>query len=118
MAGRESIEKEKSFFYAPAVLKKDETVLVKAESRESIEVLKRKSAEICDPHRNVIMERYTCKFNTKIQKEGKTFQSFLAVLRILENTCDYDTSKDELIPVQWTFFSKFPNIHACTHKMS
>ena len=95
LAGREAIEKEKSFVYAPAVLNEDGTVRVEAESRESIEVLKRKFAEICGPRENVIMERH--KFNTRNQKEGESFQSFVADLRILANTCEYGISKDELI---------------------
>jgi len=41
------------------------------------------------------MERH--KFNTRIQKESESFQSFLADLRILANTCEYGTLKDELI---------------------
>ena len=49
LAGREAIEKEKSFVYAPAVLNEDGTVRVEAESRESIEVLKRKFPEIMRP---------------------------------------------------------------------
>ena len=95
LAGREAIEKEKSFVYAPAVLNEDGGVRVAAESRESIEVLKRKFAEICDPRGNVIMERH--KFNTRVQKVGEPFQSFVADLRILANTCEYGTLKDELI---------------------
>jgi len=95
LAGREAIEKEKSFVYAPAVLKEDGTVRVEAESRESIEVLKRQFAEICDPRGNVIMERH--KFNTRIQTEDKSFQSFVADLRILANTCEYGVLKDEPI---------------------
>ena len=93
LAGREAIEKEKSFVYAPAMLNKDGTVRVEAESRESIKVLKRKFAEICDPHENVIMERH--KFNTRSQKEGELFQSFVADFRILANTCEYSTLKNE-----------------------
>ena len=95
LAGREAIEKEKSFVYAPAVLNEDGTVRVEAESRESIEVLKRKFADTCDPRGNVIMERH--KFNTRIQKEGESFQSFVADLRILANTCEYGTLKEELM---------------------
>ena len=95
LAGREAIEKEKSFAYVPTVLNEDGTVRVEAEYRESIEVLKRKFAEICDPRGNVIMERH--KFNTRIQKEGESFQSFLGDLRILANTYEYGTLKDELI---------------------
>ena len=95
LAGREAIEKEKSFVYAPAVLNTDETIRVPAESRESIAVLKRKFAEICDPRGNVIMERH--KFNTRIQKEGEPFQSFVADLKILPSTCEYGTLKEDLI---------------------
>ena len=84
LAGTEVIEKEKSFVYTPAVLNEDGTVRVEAETRESIEVLKRKFAEICDPRGNVIMERH--KFKTWIQKEGESFRSFVADLRILANT--------------------------------
>ena len=69
------------FCYAPY-----ETVQVKAESRKSIEELKRTFAEICDPHGNFIMERH--KFNTRIQREGELFQSFVADIRILANTCE------------------------------
>ncbi|KAL9960046.1 hypothetical protein ACROYT_G033443 [Oculina patagonica] len=68
LAGREAIEKEKSFVYAPAVLNEDGSVRVAAESRESIAVLERKFAEICDPRGNVIMERH--KFNTRAQKKA------------------------------------------------
>ena len=95
LAGREAIEKEKLFVYAPALRTSDNTVRVPAESCENIAVLKRKFAEICDPRRNVIMERH--KFNTRMQKEGEPFQSFVADLRILVNTCEYGTLKDELI---------------------
>ena len=41
------------------------------------------------------MERH--KFNTRIQKEGESFQAFVADLRILANTCEYGILKDELI---------------------
>ena len=58
LAGREAIEKEKSFVYAPAVLNSNSSLRVPAESLESITILKRKFAEICDPRGNVIMERH------------------------------------------------------------
>ena len=95
LAGRETIEKEKSFVYAPAVLNSDNSVQVPAESRESIAVLKQKFAEICDPRGNVIMERH--KFNTRNQKEGEPFQSFVADLKILASTVEYDALRDDLI---------------------
>ena len=95
LAGREAIEKEKSFVYAHAVLNSDNTVRLPAESRESIAILKRKFAEICDPRGNVIMERH--KFNTRNQKEGKPFQSFVADLKIIASTCEFDALRDDLI---------------------
>lgn len=45
-AGREAIEKEKSFVYAPAVRSGDNTKRLPAESRESIAVLKRKFTDL------------------------------------------------------------------------
>ena len=95
LAGRKAIEKEKSFVCAPAVLNSDNTVRVPAESHESIAVLKRKFAEICDHRGNVIMERH--KFNTRNRKEGEPFQSFVADLKILASTCEYDALRDDLI---------------------
>ena len=95
LAGSEAIGKEKSFVYAPAVLKKDGTVRFEADSRKSIKELKRKFAEIHHPCGNVIMEKH--KFNTPIEKEGESFQSFVADLRILANTCEYGILEDELI---------------------
>ena len=95
LAGREAIEKEKSFVYAPAVLNSDGFIRVPAESRESIATLKRKFAEICDPRGNVIMERH--KLNTRTQKQGEPFQSFVPDPRILATTCEYGTLKGKLI---------------------
>ena len=63
LAGKEAIDKEKSFADVPVVLNKDGIVRVKAEYRESIEVFKRKFCEICDPRGNVTMERH--KLNTQ-----------------------------------------------------
>ena len=76
-------------------MSKDSPFRVPAESRESIAILKRKFAEIYDPRGNVIIERH--KFNTRTQKQGEPFQSFVADLRILATTCEYDTLTGELI---------------------
>ena len=69
LAGREDIEKEKRFLYAPAVLNLDGSIRVPAESRK-----------ICATCGNVVMERH--KFNTRTQIQGEQFQSFVADLRI------------------------------------
>ena len=41
------------------------------------------------------MERH--KFNTRNQKEGEPFQSFVVDLKILASTCEYDALRDDLI---------------------
>ena len=95
LAGREANKNEKSFVFAPPVRNAANTIHITAEYCESTAILKWKFAEICDLYRNVIMERH--KFNTRMQKEGKPFQSFVADLRILASTCKYGALKDELI---------------------
>ena len=60
IAGREAIEKETSFVYAAAVRNEANEVVTPAETKESIEVLKKKFKEICNPQGNVIMERHKC----------------------------------------------------------
>ena len=95
IAGREAIEKERSFVYAPAIRNEANEIVTAAETKESIAVLKRKFKEICNPQGNVIMERH--KFNIRNQKDGELIQSYVADLRILARTCEYGTMKDEFI---------------------
>ncbi|XP_028415850.1 uncharacterized protein K02A2.6-like [Dendronephthya gigantea] len=93
--GREAIEKEKSFVYASAVRNTDGEVVTPAETKESMVVLKRKFKEICNPQGNVIMERH--RFHVRNQRDGESIQSYVADLRILADTCEYGTMKDEFI---------------------
>ncbi|CAB4038668.1 Hypothetical predicted protein [Paramuricea clavata] len=95
IAGREAIEKERSFVYSPAVRNEANEIITPAETKESIEVLKRKFKEICNPQGNVIMERH--KFNVRNQRDGESIQSYVSDLRILADTCEYGTMKDEFI---------------------
>ena len=95
IAGREAIEKERSFVYSPAVRNEADEIITPAETKESIEVLKRKFKEICNPQGNVIMERH--KFNVRNQRDGESIQSYVSDLRILADTCEYGTMKDEFI---------------------
>ena len=55
IAGREAIEKERSFVYAPAIRNEANEIVTACETKESIAVLKRKFKEICNPQGNVIM---------------------------------------------------------------
>ena len=52
LAGREAIEKECSFVYAPA---ENGKITTPAESRDNLDVLKQKFAEICSPKTNIIV---------------------------------------------------------------
>ena len=70
LAGPETIEKERSITYAPAVMSEQNNVITPAESREDPECLKKKFKEICSPETNVIIERHN--FNTRYQKPGET----------------------------------------------
>ena len=81
VAGREAIEKEKSFVYAAAVRNEANEVVTPAEMKESVKVLKKKLKEICNPQGNVIMERH--KFNTRNQRDGESIQSHVSSLRVL-----------------------------------
>lgn len=95
LAGTEAIEKEKSFVYNPAVRNAAGEITTPAETRESLQILKQKFKELCNPQGNVIMERH--KFNTRNQKESESFQSYLSSLRILASSCEYGELKDDLI---------------------
>ena len=56
MAGRDALDKERSFVYAGPVVDDHDAIITPAESRESLSVLKRKFKEICTPKSSVIME--------------------------------------------------------------
>ncbi len=95
IAGREAIEKKRSFVYSPAVRNEANEIIAPAETKESIEVLKRKFKEICNPQGNVIMESH--KFNVRNQRDGESIQSYVSDLRILPDTCEYGMMKDKFI---------------------
>ena len=95
LAGREAMEKERSFVYAEEKKNDKGEVVTVAETRESLEVLKKKFQEICTPKTNVIMDRH--KFNSRSQKTYENIVTYLADLRILASTCKYGALCDELI---------------------
>ena len=83
LAGEEAIEAAENFTYA------DE------KDKDSLEVLKSKFKEICDPYVNVIVERL--KFNSRLREPSETMSSFITSLRTLSKTCDYKQMNDEMI---------------------
>ncbi len=107
LAGREAIEREKSFTYREEV-KEEDVVVSAAESRYDLETLKSKFREICEPKKNLIMERHA--FNSRFQRKkgekdkngdildkDEDTQKFISDLRILARTCEFGNLTDEFI---------------------
>ena len=95
LAGREAIEKEKTFTYAAEIRNDGGDVVQPAESRENLTVLEAKFTELCNPLTNVIIERH--KFNSRVQQPSEPVQNFITSLKILSNSCEYGPLKDSLI---------------------
>ena len=95
LAGKDAIEKAKTFTYAAEVRNEDGDIIQAAESQESVAVLKAKFRELCNPLTNVIIERH--KFNTRFQEASEPVQNFITALKILADTCEFWTLKDSLI---------------------
>lgn len=95
VAGREAIEKSRSFAYKAAVTNADGEVVTPAEDKEDPDVLKNKFRELCTPQKNIIIERH--RFNSRNQKPEEKYQSYFADLKTLAQTCEYGALKDELI---------------------
>ena len=99
IAGREAIEKSRSFTYKPAVTNDEGAVVTPAEDKEDPDVLKKKFRELCSPQKNIIMERH--KFNTRNQKSEEKYQSYFADLKTLAQTCEYGALKMSLSVTEW-----------------
>ena len=95
LAGKDAIEKAKTFTYAAEVRNEDGDTIQAAESRESVAVLKAKFHELCNPLTNVIIERQ--KFNTRFQEASEPVQNFITALKMLADTCEFGTLKDSPI---------------------
>ena len=95
LAGKDAIEKAKTFTYAAEVRNEDGDIIQAAESRESVAVLKAKCRELCNPLTNVIIERH--KFNTRFEEASEPVQNFITALKFLADTCDFGTLKDLII---------------------
>ena len=94
LAGREAIEKERSFVYKPEIKAENGTVTQEGETGNDPDTLLTKFEEICTRQKNVIMERHA--FNTRDQMDEDA-QSYIASLRILASSCEFGDLQDELI---------------------
>ena len=92
LAGKDAIEKAKTFTYAAEVRNEDGDIIQAAESWESVAVLKAKFRKLCNPLTNVITEWH--KFNTRFQEALEPVQNFITALKILADTCEFGTLKD------------------------
>lgn len=93
--GEDAVEREENFAYAPEVRNADGAVITPAESSDNPEVLIRKFQELCDPLKNIIMERHT--FNTRFQEIGETIDKYVTVLKKFAASCEYGELKNEFI---------------------
>ncbi|KAL8605021.1 hypothetical protein ACOMHN_018823 [Nucella lapillus] len=94
LAGKEAIEKERTFTYAVEIRNADNEVTQAAENRESVAILKRKFQELCNPMTNVIIERHNV--NVRYQQPGETVQSFITSLKILADTSSINSRDIDL----------------------
>ena len=83
LAGKEAIERSKTFTYADG------------ENKETVAVLKKKFKELCNPLKNVIIDRHI--FNTRAQGPSESIQSFVTSLKLLSEKCEFEALKDSLI---------------------
>ena len=65
------------------------------QEKDKIEPLKAKFREYCEGKKNVTVIRY--RFNTTVQQEGQSFDSYLTELRNKVKTCDYGELENSLL---------------------
>ena len=94
LAGTDAIERSKTFSYLPEI-KVEGRVTQEGESKEDWKCLIKKFKEMCNAHKNVIMERHI--FNSRNQKDGEDIQAYIADLKCKADTCEYGDIKDELV---------------------
>jgi len=94
LAGHEAIEREKTFLYQEEI-RDNGNIVQHAENREDPEILMRKFREHCNPKKNIIVQRHL--FWTRQQRQGETYEAFIADLRKMAADCDYGQLRDELI---------------------
>ena len=83
LAGIEAIERSQAFEFE------------NDEARNSVENWKQKFRELCTPMRNLIIIRHG--FNSRMQKQEESFQSFLTDIRNRAEMCEFGDMKDSLL---------------------
>ena len=83
LAGRDAIERARTFTYADD------------EDKEDPDILKAKFKALCEPKVNMILLRHN--FNSRFQRAGESFQSFLVDVRNKADACDLGDKKQEFI---------------------
>ena len=83
LAGRQAIERARTFNYADG------------EDKEDPDILKRKFKELCEPKKNMTLLRHI--FNSRTQRPNESFQNFLVDLRNKADSCDFGDKKDEFV---------------------
>jgi hypothetical protein len=66
-----------------------------ADDKKKFNLVVKKFEEYCSPIKNVIIERFN--FNSVVQRDGETFESFLTELRNKASTCEFGILNEGLI---------------------
>jgi hypothetical protein len=66
-----------------------------ADDKKKFNLVVKKFEEYCSPIKNVIIERFN--FNSVVQRDGETFESFLTELRNKASTCEFGILIEGLI---------------------
>lgn len=93
LAGREAMDRHRSFVYKPEILNANNEVVTPAEDKEDVTILKQKFSEICTPEVNVTIERHILR--NRHQQPTETVVEYVGVLRNLVKTCGYGEAADE-----------------------
>ena len=95
LAGQEAIQRSKLFEYQPEVRNANDQITQAAETKEQVDVLITKFRELCNPQKNVSMERHI--FFTRDQKQGESMNAYITDLKQKASSCEFEHIKDSLI---------------------
>ena len=79
----------------PQALAVSQTFQFVDEERDKIEPLKAEFKSYCQPKRNITVLRYM--FNTRSQRDGEPFMTFVTDLRRMASDCEFETLRDSLL---------------------
>jgi hypothetical protein len=95
LAGKEAMDKARTFTYKPEVRNADNEIVTAAESKENAATLKEKFRELCTPELNFTIERNV--FLERKRANGESMMEYISVLKNLVKTCEYGDMADEMI---------------------